>query len=667
MSQSLSETSTLLASISSLSPSDRQKLLKDALAEALARNKQADQAASSIWSPFPGPQTRALKSEADILLFGGAAGGGKGIDIHQNLPTPTGFVRMGDVKVGDVLFDDMGSRSRVTATSGITVRRCFKIEFENGASIIADDVHRWVTYDAKERRQHKTGSIRSTEELYATTFGSLSVLLQAFGDVADHCYIEKVSEVGAQPTQCIAVDSPRKTYLVGADLIPTHNTDLLLGAALTRHRSSIIFRREFKQLEGLRERAEQIYRPYGSFNGQRELWRLLIDGVHKRIEFGACQHAGDEESYQGRPHDLKAFDEITHFTLDQFRYLMGWNRSSAPGQRSRVIAAGNPPRSAEGYWVINYWAPWLDPKHRYPAKPGELRWFAQMPGKNRKMEDVEVENSSPIKIAAERDPIIPQSRTFIRAFVQDNPVYMESGYIRVLQALPEPLRSQMLHGDFGLGHEDDPKQVCPTQWVLHAQARWSEDRDPRLRMDALGCDIARGGRDKTVFTPRYGTWFGEPEDYPGSETPDGWEALQRIRIAIPAGESPRVNIDVVGIGAAVYDLAKSQGLHAVPMDARRTSFSRDSSGTWGFANKKAEWWWSFREALDPLTGDDLALPPDRELLADLTAVRWSVKSRGISVEDKDELIKRIGRSPDKGDSCVLAYATESNPVETRII
>src|ERR1700685_998970 len=60
------------------------------------------------WAPFPGPQTRALKSKADIVGYGGAAGGGKGLDLSTPLPCPSGFVRMGDVKVGDLLFDKDG-------------------------------------------------------------------------------------------------------------------------------------------------------------------------------------------------------------------------------------------------------------------------------------------------------------------------------------------------------------------------------------------------------------------------------------------------------------------------------------------------------------------------------------------------------------------------------
>ena len=79
----------------------------------------------------------------------------------------------------------------------------------------------------------------------------------------------------------------------------------------------------------------------------------------------------------------------------------------------------------------------------------------------------------------------------------------------------------------------------------------------------------------------------------------------------------------------------------------------------GFLNCRAWWWWTLREALDPESGEDLAIPPDRGLLADLTAPRWRLSTRGVQVEAKADIIARLGRSPDKGDSLVYALARPS--------
>jgi hypothetical protein len=215
----------------------------------------------------------------------------------------------------------------------------------------------------------------------------------------------------------------------------------------------------------------------------------------------------------------------------------------------------------------------------------------------------------------------------------------------------------MLQGDFAAKQEDDPWQIIPTQWILAAQARWQAI--PPGPLDALGVDVARGGRDRTVVTARHGLWFGQPQAVAGSETPDGGAVVALLVPWLTTRAS--VQIDVIGVGAAVYDAARARGLNAVALSGATGSSARDRSGQLGFANARAEWWWKLREALDPVAGDGLALPPDRELLADLTAPRWRLAGTGILVERKDEIIARIGRSPDKGDSLVYAHARPMVP------
>jgi hypothetical protein len=381
------------------------------------------------------------------------------------------------------------------------------------------------------------------------------------------------------------------------------------------------------------------------------LWSLK-DG--RAIELGAVQRAGDEKKYQGRPHDLKAFDELAHFSELQFRTLCGWLRSPNANQRCRVLAAGNPPTEAEGEWVIRFFAPWLDKTHAYPAQPGELRWFTTIDGA-----DKEVGSGAPFEYKGER--IVPKSRTFIPAHVEDNPYYMASGYKATLQSLPEPLRTKLLYGDFGACMEDNPYQIIPTAWLEQAILRYGSKTKPDIPLSCIGVDVARGGNDKTVLTLRYGNWFEKQRTYPGSATPNG-DAVAQLVLAARGSSRCKVNIDVIGVGASVFDtLRRYIGDDAQAMHSAATSEGRDKSGELVFANKRAQWWWMLREALDPENGEDIALPNDRELFSDLAAPRFKTSLRGIVVESKDAIIKRIGRSPDKGDSLVYAFAIEHQP------
>lgn len=433
-------------------------------------------------------------------------------------------------------------------------------------------------------------------------------------------------------------------------------TDLLLGLARFQHRRSVIFRRVFPNLRGIIDRSRILYTVAASglskdsFNEQLHRWRFT-DG--RQIEFGACQYEKDVTDWQGQPHDLYGFDEITEFSEAQFRFLIAWNRSTVPGQRCRVVCTANPPTDSTGDWIISFWAPWLDENHPNPAKPGELRWFTTIDGR-----DQEVPSGDPVLIKGEW--VKPLSRTFIPAQVQDNPVLMESDYVAKLQALPEPLRSKLLYGDFKAGREDDAYQVIPTEWVRLAQERWKEREKPSTPMTALGVDVARGGRDATVLSPRFDNYFDRQKSFPGKSTPDGPEVAGLVVMEVHPGT--QVNLDVIGVGSSVYDFLKDvDGLNVVPINGAEKSEARDKSGRLGFVNKRAENWWRMREALDPKTGQNLALPPDSILKSDLCAPKWKVTPRGIQVESKEDIIARIGRSPDNGDAAVYALCEDPNP------
>lgn len=419
-------------------------------------------------------------------------------------------------------------------------------------------------------------------------------------------------------------------------------TDLILGAAILAHSQSIIFRREFAQLSGatgLIERSRELLTGHGRYNAQEHVWRL--DG--KGIEFGGLQREEDKHKYRGRPHDFIGFDEVTEITESQYRFLIGWNRTTIPGQRVRVIAAGNPPSHQDGQWVIRYWAPWLEPDHPNPAKPGELRWYAVIDG-----EDEEVDG--PATFVHNKETIHPRSRTFIPAKLSDNPYLASSGYKAVLQGLPEPLRSQLLHGDFTVGMGDDPWQVIPTDWIRAAQDRWTEEHEGP--MTACGCDPARGGKDKATIATVYDNWFAPIEKYPGVAVPDGPSMATLVIQAIEPGVT--IGIDVIGIGSSGYDALVANDQNVTPVNAAEGSESRDRTGKLKMRNVRAEMWWGMREALDPIQGDDIQLPPDPELLADLAAPRWKMTTSGILIEAKEDLKKRLGRSPDCAEAVVIA-------------
>ncbi len=89
----------------------------------------------------------------------------KGLALDTPIPTVSGWTTMGALKVGDQVFDAAGQPCTVTQKSDVHMRKCYRLRFDDGSSIVADDEHLWVT--AAGRKAEKV-AVRNTEEIRAT-------------------------------------------------------------------------------------------------------------------------------------------------------------------------------------------------------------------------------------------------------------------------------------------------------------------------------------------------------------------------------------------------------------------------------------------------------------------------------------------------------------------
>lgn len=444
-------------------------------------------------------------------------------------------------------------------------------------------------------------------------------------------------------------------------------SDLLCGVSLNNHHNSVIFRKQSTDLRSIEDRILAL--------AGREGWNGTLKTLRRDsrlIELGHLEKPGSEESWRGRPHDFIGFDEGGQLSKNKVRFVLGWLRSVNPKQRRRAIIASNPPTGGEGEWLIEWFAPWLNPKFSKPAVQGELRWAVTAP--DRDGTTVWVPDGAPIVFTtgldwryateeevaqgdANNEVVQPQTRTFIQSLLRNNPYLANTGYRAQIQSLPEPLRSQLLNGDFVVGREDHEWQVIPTAWVRAAQDRWSPQ--PPGQMSVVGVDVAQGGGDRTVLAPRHGPWYAQLVERPGALTPTG------SHVAALVVEVRRNGAVIVmdmggGYGGAAKQRLNDNNIEVRPFNAANASNGRTKDGQLGFANKRSETMWRFREALNPDQdgGSPIALPPDPQIIADLTSPRWKLTPRGILIEPKEDLKKpeRLGRSPDKGDAIVMAWS-----------
>ena len=249
-----------------------------------------------------------------------------------------------------------------------------------------------------------------------------------------------------------------------------------------------------------------------------------------------------------------------------------------------------------------------------------------------------------------------QSRTFIRAKVSDNPFYDVAEYGKALASLPKEMRDRLMSGNFMASRTDPPWQSIPSDWVRQAQARWTVQPPVGVPLCSMGVDVAQGGADKTVIAKRHDGWFAPLVVADGKDTPGGTDVAALVMKH--RFDNAKVIIDIGGgWGGDAHGHLMKNGVDSLPYMGVKASTRRTADNQLTFTNVRTEAYWRFREALDPdqRGGSRIALPPDRLLFSDLTSPGYKISAQGIEVEPKDKLVKRLGRSTDRGDAVVMAW------------
>ncbi len=209
-------------------------------------------------------------------------------------------------------------------------------------------------------------------------------------------------------------------------------------------------------------------------------------------------------------------------------------------------------------------------------------------------------------------------------------------------------------GEFHAGEED---AVIPLSWVEAAVDRWLAWDDagrpdlPGRRL--IGVDVARGGGDSTVLAHRRGGCVTHLQVHHAEDT---MRTTARVQVALEQGVTAVV--DSIGVGAGVVDRLRELHESVLPYTGSAKTSARTRGREHGFVNVRAAAWWRLRELLDPSFEPEVMLPADDLLLADLTAPTWTEQSGippRIKLETKEDLVARLGRSPDRGDAVVMAF------------
>jgi len=209
-------------------------------------------------------------------------------------------------------------------------------------------------------------------------------------------------------------------------------------------------------------------------------------------------------------------------------------------------------------------------------------------------------------------------------------------------------------GDFW---EQGTDNVIPLAWIISAV-----DADVDIDLNGewtFGQDVARFGDDRSVLTEKKDktvlpqmVW----EKRNTMETAGIISTGMAERGINPYDTVPRavIKIDADGIGSGVFDRIAELGYACYGlMSAKAASDNRK------YYNYRAEMWFHARAVFERQfkEGNVISIPNDEELIEELSGMKYKTHSDGRQkVELKEEYKKRLGRSPDKGDSFIYCLA-----------
>ncbi len=202
--------------------------------------------------------------------------------------------------------------------------------------------------------------------------------------------------------------------------------------------------------------------------------------------------------------------------------------------------------------------------------------------------------------------------------------------------------------------------LIPYEWLELAFKRWEElnaEGFKTYRSCKLGVDVAGMGRDSSILVPRFGNWIPEIISHHSGGRANHMHiagmAVQYLRMKSAVGF-----IDTIGEGAGTYSRLIELGYD----NAFSCKFSygaknlNDVTGQYTFANMRAYLYWAVRDWLNPKNNNLPAIPPNEKLMEEATEIKWFFQSNGsIAIEKKDDIKKRLKRSPDTFDALANTF------------
>jgi len=196
-------------------------------------------------------------------------------------------------------------------------------------------------------------------------------------------------------------------------------------------------------------------------------------------------------------------------------------------------------------------------------------------------------------------------------------------------------------------------KLISREWINLARSRWDSyvlengERPPKLVNPIAGLDVAEYGMDANCLLFRYGGFVPTLHTWSGIDVN---ETAAKAATICKEKKAIRVNVDSIGIGAAVPGSMSGKGMPAVGVKTSERPTQKCDEGE--FNKLRDELWWLTREWLRT----DLAmLPPDELLIEELLTPTYEVENGKIRTMKKKVMRELLKRSPDRADALCLTF------------
>ena len=340
----------------------------------------------------------------------------------------------------------------------------------------------------------------------------------------------------------------------------------------------------------------------------KELYLKEKGGVHHQTDHYIRLNNGSVIMYGGLGNDIEAvksisnmpelgwfgIDQAEQITENQFLLLCGRLRLNIPGLKYKGLLTANP-------------------------EPGWLR-------------DRFIENTI-------------DDHIFIPALAKDNP-YLPEGYVENLKKQysnnPDMVK-RMLEGDWDV-------TTGTNYLLLYSQIRGAVNRNLETSGNKVaGVDVSRYGDDETVWILRQGDKVIDIESWIHQDTQ---YSAGRIARLIREHKPIVTNIDIIGVGAGVFDPLKAEGYSVNAINVGESPLDKEL-----YVNKRAEYFDHLSKKFEEGTID---IPDHAKLTSQLASIRYEYRNTKKQIESKESARRHGLKSPDFGDALMLCFINADN-------